>query len=687
VVTTLAGTYGQEGSADGTGATARFYNPDGVAVDGAGNVYVADRNNATIRKVTPAGVVTTLAGTAGQIGSADGTGAAASFWYPEAVAVDGAGNVYVADRNNATIRKVTPAGVVTTLAGSAGQNGSADGTGAAASFSYPSGVAVDGAGNVYVADSDNNTIRKVTAAEVVTTLAGSVGLSGSADGTGAAARFSYPTGVAVDGAGNVYVADYYNDTIRKVTPAGVVTTLAGTAGQYGSADGTGATARFSYPTGVAVDGAGNVYVADSDNNTIRKVTPAGVVTTLAGSSGQQGSADGTGAAASFYNPRGVAVDGSGNVYVADSDNNTIRKVTPAGVVTTLAGSSGQRGSADGAGAAASFYNPTGVAVDGAGNVYVADTDNYTIRRVTPAGVVTTLAGTAGQYGSADGTGATARFSYPSGVAVGAGNVYVADQTIRKVTPAGVVTTIVGAAPSSPLTPSSSIPGPLPAALGAPNGVAVNQITGSLYLTDAYAVLVAFNPLNVSPMTATVAAGAQQTFAASAGAGVYTWSLSTNNSGGSITSTGSYTAGSTGGVTDTIIVTDSMGNAATATVAVLAPLVITSGSGGTVTVLAGGQQALTASGGTGPYTWSLSTNNSGGSITSAGVYTAGPTTGVTDTVKVTDSTGASTTISVLVTSPVPVPAMGLAHVFLTAAMLMMLGLYRKRRTVATSKTPG
>jgi len=686
-VTTLAGTYGQEGSADGTGATARFYNPDGVAVDGAGNVYVADRNNATIRKVTPAGVVTTLAGTAGQIGSADGTGAAASFWYPEAVAVDGAGNVYVADRNNATIRKVTPAGVVTTLAGSAGQNGSADGTGAAASFSYPSGVAVDGAGNVYVADSDNNTIRKVTAAEVVTTLAGSVGLSGSADGTGAAARFSYPTGVAVDGAGNVYVADYYNDTIRKVTPAGVVTTLAGTAGQYGSADGTGATARFSYPTGVAVDGAGNVYVADSDNNTIRKVTPAGVVTTLAGSSGQQGSADGTGAAASFYNPRGVAVDGSGNVYVADSDNNTIRKVTPAGVVTTLAGSSGQRGSADGAGAAASFYNPTGVAVDGAGNVYVADTDNYTIRRVTPAGVVTTLAGTAGQYGSADGTGATARFSYPSGVAVGAGNVYVADQTIRKVTPAGVVTTIVGAAPSSPLTPSSSIPGPLPAALGAPNGVAVNQITGSLYLTDAYAVLVAFNPLNVSPMTATVAAGAQQTFAASAGAGVYTWSLSTNNSGGSITSTGSYTAGSTGGVTDTIIVTDSMGNAATATVAVLAPLVITSGSGGTVTVLAGGQQALTASGGTGPYTWSLSTNNSGGSITSAGVYTAGPTTGVTDTVKVTDSTGASTTISVLVTSPVPVPAMGLAHVFLTAAMLMMLGLYRKRRTVATSKTPG
>ena len=218
--------------------------------------------------------------------------------------------------------------------------------------------------------------------------------------------------MAVDGSGNVYVADTDNNTIRKITPAGVVTTLAGTAGVPGSADGTGSAAQFNYPGGVAVDGSGNVYVADIDNNTIRKITPAGVVTTLAGTAGVHGSADGTGSAAQFYDPHGVAVDGSGNVYVADTDNNTIRKITPAGVVTTLAGTAGVYGSADGTGSAAQFNYPAGVAVDGSGNVYVADTYNDTIRQITPAGVVTTLAGTAGMPGSADGTGSAARFYYP-----------------------------------------------------------------------------------------------------------------------------------------------------------------------------------------------------------------------------------------------------------------------------------
>ena len=187
----------------------------------------------------------------------------------------------------------------------------------------------------------NDTIRKITPAGVVTTFAGTAGQSGSADGTGAAARFTNPEGTAVDGAGNVYVADTFNDTIRKITPAGVVTTLAGTAGQGGSADGTGAAARFAFPTGVAVDGAGNVYVADTDNDTIRKITPAGVVTTLAGTAGQSGSADGTGAAARFNSPFGLAVDGAGNIYVADEDNDAIREITPAGVVSTLAGTAGQ----------------------------------------------------------------------------------------------------------------------------------------------------------------------------------------------------------------------------------------------------------------------------------------------------------------------------------------------------------
>ncbi len=314
----------------------------------------------------PANIVTTLAGLDDPFGG---------------VAVDSAGNVYVADTTSDTIEKITPSGVVTTLAGSAGQSGSADGTGAAARFDLPQGAAVDSAGNVYVADTGNDTIRKITPAGVVTTLAGSPGQYASADGTGAAARFDDPAGLAVDSAGNVYVADTANNTIRKISPAGVVTTLAGTAGEFGSADGTGAAARFNAPYGVAVDSAGNVYVADGGNDSIRKITPSGVVTTLAGTAGEIGSADGTGAAARFSTPFDAAVDSAGNVYVADTGNNTIRKITPAGVVTTLAGTAGEIGSTDGTGAAARFDDPTGVAVDSAGNVYVADTLNQTIRKL------------------------------------------------------------------------------------------------------------------------------------------------------------------------------------------------------------------------------------------------------------------------------------------------------------------
>jgi len=475
---------GGPGSADGTGTEASFSYPRGVATDNAANVYVADSSNNTIRKITPAGVVTTLAGTAGVPGTADGTGAAASFNYPQGVATDSAGNVYVADSLNGTIRKITPEGVVTTLAGTAEVAGSSDGVGAAASFNFPSGVAADSVGNVYVADSNNNTIRKITPAGVVTTLAGTAGVAGSDDGTGATASFDSPQGVAADSAGNVYVADTNNNAIRKVTPAGVVTTLAGIAGALGgSADGTGAAASFLWPTGVSADSTGNVYVADSNNNTIRKITPAGVVTTLAGTAGVAGSADGTGASASFHSPRGVATDNAGNVYVADYYNHTIRKITPAGVVTTLAGMAVVIGSADGIGVVASFNSPQGVATDSAGNVYVADTINHTIRKITPAGVVSTLAGTAGVAGSADGVGAGASFNFPLSVATdSAGNVYVLDvifnqriggtggAIIRKITPAGEVSTLAGLA---------MVIGSVP-----PIGLATDN-AGNLYVADVF----------------------------------------------------------------------------------------------------------------------------------------------------------------------------------------------------------
>src|SRR6185436_3909057 len=256
------------GSTDDTGAAARFSSPQGVAVDSAGNIYVADRNNHTIRKITAAGVVTTLAGTGGVAGSADGTGAAARFNFPASVGVDAAGNVYIADASNNTLRKVTPAGVVTTLAGTANTFGSEDGAGANARFNRPQGAAVDSVGNIYVADSRSCTLRKITGAGVVTTLAGTAALAGSADGTGAAARFDFPIGVAADSAGNIYVADSANQALRKITVAGVVTTLAGITRVRGGADGIGTNATFSEPQGLAVDSAGYIYVADWSGNTI-----------------------------------------------------------------------------------------------------------------------------------------------------------------------------------------------------------------------------------------------------------------------------------------------------------------------------------------------------------------------------------------------------------------------------------
>jgi sugar lactone lactonase YvrE len=448
-VTTLAGLANEPGSADGTGSAARFDVPRGLAADGAGNVYVADEQNHAVRKVTPVGVVTTLAGAAGQAGSLDGTGNAARFNWPSGVALDGTGNLVVADWGNVLIRKVSTEGVVTTLAGLAGVPGNADGTGSAARFNGAEWVAVIGAGVVYVADGGNNAIRMVTSEGVVTTVAGLAGPIGSADGTGSAARFYFPSGVAVDLAGNAYVADWANQTIRSVAAGGEVTTLAGMPGSGGSEDGTGSAARFRYPAGVAVGTDGNIYVADQSNQEIRMVTPQGVVTTLAGLAGAVGSEDGTGTAARFSSPTGVAVGVPGDVYVADKENHTIRKVTPGGEVTTLAGLAGSAGSLDGTGSAARFAYPTGVAVDGSGNVYVADQGNHTIRIVTPGGEVTTLAGWAGVQGSLDGTGSAARFRSPYGVAVGgSGQVYVADQgnqTIRKVAPGGVVTTLAGMA--------------------------------------------------------------------------------------------------------------------------------------------------------------------------------------------------------------------------------------------------
>ncbi|WP_295677072.1 NHL repeat-containing protein [uncultured Mucilaginibacter sp.] len=316
-----------------------FNNPSGVAIDASGNIYVADYGNNLIRKIAPGGIVTTLAGS-GNAGYIDGAGTLASFTQPTGLAVDASGNLFVADAGDNLIREISPAGVVTTIAGS-DTTGSVNGIGTASSFFDPLGVSVDVHGNIYIADAGNNLIRLIGQGGQVSTFAGTLNTGISTN----LSPFNNPSGVAVDGNGNVFVANYLNSTIMKITPSGVVSTYAGVDTVKGSNNGPAPSATFYYPNSVAVDAAGNVYVSDGVNNLIRKITPDGTVSTLAGS-GLAGSADSTGTKASFNYPAGLAVDAAGNVYVADSNNNLIRKITPAGVVSTVAGS-GLQGATNG----------------------------------------------------------------------------------------------------------------------------------------------------------------------------------------------------------------------------------------------------------------------------------------------------------------------------------------------------
>jgi streptogramin lyase len=335
---------------------------------------------------TPHQDSTVVAG-ADSAGFVNGTGRAARFNHPFGLALDKSGNLYIADQGNSLIRLMTPDTVVSTYAGMLNVTGSVNGQDTLSSFNKAFGVAADNSGNVYVADAGNNMIRLISPSGSVSAFAGT-GIAGAADGKDTA-TFNSPMGVAVDNTGNVYVADYENDLIRKITPAGLVSTLAGKAGVSGLTDGADTAARFNLPESLAVDADGNIYVADNGNNAIRKITPAGVVSTLAGG-GTAGNANGTGRAASFNSPFGIAVDAAGSIYIADSGNNLIRKITQDGVVSTFAGS-GARGAGNGAGNAASFNTPAGVAVDAAGNVYVSDENNNLIRKISAAGAVTTIA--------------------------------------------------------------------------------------------------------------------------------------------------------------------------------------------------------------------------------------------------------------------------------------------------------
>jgi hypothetical protein len=315
--TTFVGSPGISGTNDGTRGAALFNQPTGMVADAAGNMYVADEQNNLIRKVTISGAVTTLAGQAGNTGTNDGTGTNALFNQPSNLALDSAGNIYVSDTFNHTIRKITPGGVVSTLAGLGGVSGFQNGTGSGALFNQPNGIAFDSSYNLYVADGVNGAVRKVTTNGVVTTVS-----------TG----FYLPEQVGVDQSNIIYVDDAGNNQIKKLTTNGVVTLLAGS-GAIGSQNGTGAGAQFNYPESLAVDSLSNVFVADYGNDTIRKITPAGVVTTIGGQVGILGTNDASGTNALFNQEEGIWVDKSDNIYVADTQNNTIRIGVAPGAVT------------------------------------------------------------------------------------------------------------------------------------------------------------------------------------------------------------------------------------------------------------------------------------------------------------------------------------------------------------------
>jgi trimeric autotransporter adhesin len=457
-----SGTTGYSG--DGGYATfAQLNSPRGVAVDSAGTLYIADSLNNRIRKVTLAGVITTVAGNGKRGFDVDrisiGDGGNATFAQlnsPRGVSVDSAGNLYIADYGNGRIRKITPDGVITTIAGNGSPGSNGDGGQAIyAQIGLPNSVAVDSSGNLFMSDNMNYCIRKVTLDGVISTVAGNGKHGYSGDGGEAtSAQLDRPEGVAVDFSGNVYIADLWNCRIRKVTPDGIITTIAGngTRGSIGDG-GLAALAQLDRPMGVAVDSARDIYIADTFNHCIRKVTLDGVIATVAGNATRGPMGDGGQAiSAQLWNPQGVIVDSTGNLYIADTDNRRVRKVTPNGVITTVAGNGSYGSSGDGGQATSAQLTPNAIAIDSAGNLYIADTWNHRIRKVTPAGVITTVAGNGiiGNRRNDDNTNYE-QLNLPSGVAVDStGNLYIADTNdcrIRKVTPDGVVTIISDNAPS------------------------------------------------------------------------------------------------------------------------------------------------------------------------------------------------------------------------------------------------
>ncbi|MBL8516623.1 MAG: hypothetical protein JNM76_06610 [Betaproteobacteria bacterium] len=488
----LGGEFGGDGG-DATSASLRF--PVSVAADGVGNLYIADEYNHSIRKVDASGVISTVAGN-GLIGFSGDGGAATSarLESPRGVAVDSAGNFYIADSGNGCIRKVSTGGLISTVAGS-GLGAAVSGDGGAATSARlirPSSVAVDSAGNLYIADPEGRSIRKVNTSGVISTVAG-----GSNDTDGRAGTETFllnPFGITVDGVGNLFIADPQDHRIRKMNASGIVSTVAGNriTGGFGG-DGEAATkASLRFPKGIAADSAGNLYIADSENHRIRKVSASGIISTVAGD-GEQGFSGDGGAATSarLFNPSGVAVDSAGNLYIADELNHRVRKVSTTGVISTVAGDGLSRFNGDGQQAiSTSLFHPRGVALDVAGNLYIADYLNLRVRKVNTTGVVSTVAGNGLPLFNGDGQQATnASLDLPSSVALDrSGNLYIADsrnQRIRMVNTSGLISTVAGVGTSRISFSDNGDGGAATRAyLAGPSGVAVDSV-GNIYVADEF----------------------------------------------------------------------------------------------------------------------------------------------------------------------------------------------------------
>jgi uncharacterized protein (TIGR03437 family) len=489
IVNTIAGTGVPNYTGDGGPATsAGTMFPDAVGVDAAGNVYVSTGNR--IRKITTDGIINTFAGTADGGYSGDGGPALkAAIGIPSSIVFDAAGNLYTPDRLNNNVRKITPDGVITTVVGNGGKGFGGDGGPAkSALVNTPFSATVDPSGNIFVADTFNFRVRKVGSDSNIGTVAGNATYRYTGDGGNAISATLVPAGVATDSSGNLYIADTGNNRIRKVTSAGIISTIVGNGLPSFSGDGGPAiNAGLSGPRGVFVDAGNNLYIADTGNNRIRKVTPNGAITTFAGLgpagfSGDNGPAN----KAQLFRPYAMVVDGAGNVIIADSWNNRIRKVTPDGNITTIAGNGYSSFGGDGGPAtSAALFGPFGVAVDRGGNIYIADINNFRIRKVTPTGAISTIAGAPIPGFAGDGGPAShAQFDSPYAVAVdGAGNLFVSDisnHRIRKIDTSGTISTVAGDGDEA-LSGDGGLA--TNASLDSPAGIALDP-SGNLFIADS-----------------------------------------------------------------------------------------------------------------------------------------------------------------------------------------------------------